>query len=45
MNDFQFEVDANIEHNRREADIVWIEFGIGVIDLDELDNCDEGDDE
>ncbi|GKC71793.1 hypothetical protein Tco_1117676 [Tanacetum coccineum] len=45
MNDFHFEVDAHIDHIRTEVDKIWKEYGVDVIDFDEFDSGDKGNDE
>ncbi|GJR69953.1 hypothetical protein Tco_0016018 [Tanacetum coccineum] len=42
---FHSKVDANLDQSRMFADRLWQEFGHDVIDMDELNNVDKGDDE
>ncbi|GKB92916.1 hypothetical protein Tco_0965188 [Tanacetum coccineum] len=45
IQNFYFQVHANLEQSRMEADKIWKEFGADVIDFDHFHSGDEGDDE
>ena len=44
MGGFHFEVDANLEQSRIEANKIWLEYGIGVMDLEKFESDGQGDD-